>query len=123
MTSFVAAVEDAERAQLIVDLKVARRELVARGRCRGTLLDRSTGAVCAMGAVSVATIEGFDQLATSDDWCSAQSASARFLRAERQLSRYAPNGSVETFNDSPATIDQDVLDLFDKTLANLGGLA
>lgn len=124
MTSFVAAVEDAERAQLIVDLKAARAALVTRGRCRGQFVKDDK--VCAIGAIGVATLEGFEH-EDSDSQYETTCRDVRLIRAvnalARRLSVLHPDAvNVWRFNDDLLTTDQDVLDLFDKTLADLGGL-
>lgn len=120
MTSFVAAVQDAERAQLIVDLKAARRELVARGRCREKFVDDDK--VCTLGAVGMAVVCGFTEM-TDDAREAALYFDPRCNRVRRALSNLLGEWAVEDFNDASDTTDQDVLDLFDKTLADLGGLA
>jgi hypothetical protein len=117
--SFVAAVEDAERAQLIADLKAARAELVARGRCRGELVD-ADGKVCAIGAIAVATVDGFMEISLASREISL--GEQRPNRCLTALEAHLPD-VISAFNDNSATTDQDVLDLFDKTLADLGGLA
>lgn len=124
MTSFVAAVQDAERAQTIADLRAARAELVRRGWTKDAFVDPEEGRVCALGAIGAASVEGF-MLMTYDD----QSNALVDLRPDRviavltaKLHELHPNREVEVFNDDRETTYQDVLDLFDKTLAELGGL-
>lgn len=120
MTSFVAAVQDAERAQLIVDLKAARRELVARGRCTHALIKGEQ--VCLLGALGIATVVGFTSLTEPDQWRALyRRDDARPTRARDALTRQI-NRPLWAFNDDKTHTDQDVLDLFDKTLADLGGL-
>lgn len=124
MTDFVAALEDAERAQLIADLKAARAELVARGRCMGDFV--RDGKVCALGAIGVATTEGFIQM-DREARAAAVFCDRRPKRAEAALRARLftdpDDGEVFVWNDDLNTTDQDVLDLFDKTLADIGGLA
>jgi hypothetical protein len=124
MTSFVAALEDAERAQLIRDLKAARDVLVTRGRCVGAFVVGER--VCTLGAIGVATTEGFAQMDLEEQaaaiFCDRRPKWAEAaLRAHLFAGPYG--GEVFLFNDDLKTTDQDVLDLFDKTLADLGGLA
>lgn len=122
----MTALQDAERAQLIADLKAARAELVARGRCRRQLV--GDGRVCAMGAVGAATVDGFVDLPTEDEQFDALHHSPRAQRARTALEvhtldvdRLGAYGGVMLFNDHPTTTDLDVLDLFDKTIFDLGG--
>lgn len=122
MTDFTAAVETAERAQLITDLKAARRELVKRGRCRNELVE--DGKVCVLGAVGVATTEGFISLDGVYRIMVLNDPRPRRVRAALEDKLGGRNGGwVEAFNDDETITDQDVLDLFDKTLADIGGLA
>lgn len=122
-----------DRRQVIEDLKAARAELVKRGRSRGYMV-RADGQVCAIGAIGVATVADFERLYldaknnVSDTGLAKWSyglASLRCLRARQALRRHVPrdDGFIELFNDDENTTDQDVLNLFDKALADLGGLA
>ena len=123
MSTFAAAVEQAERAQLIADLKAARSELVTRGRTGGEFVDHETGAVCALGAVGFATVDDFDM--RHECGYGALSVTPRALKVWHTLRGFLPEGAidVDTFNDTEGTTGQDVLDLFDKALADLGGMA
>lgn len=129
MTTFAAAVESAQSAQLIADLKAARAELVARGRCRGVPV-HPDGRVCIIGAIGAGMYEDFTGLAEEAQYNALYQDRPRRVRSA--LSAHLPENlhvdswvddEVAAFNDCRATTDQDVLDLFDKTLANLGGLA
>lgn len=121
----------AERQQAIADLKAARAELVARGRCRGQLVNEDRQ-VCVRGAVGVVISPKFEEMylnpiysggipnwarELSEDW-------QRVRRVESVLQAHVPGGTrIELWNDDPETTDEDVLNLFDKALAELGGLA
>lgn len=50
---------------------------------------------------------------------------ALFVKARNLVEDHLPEpyGSVPLFNDDPLTTHQDVLDVLDKTLADLGGMA
>lgn len=125
MNDFAAALEEAERAQTIADLKAARDVLVTRGRCRDRLLDIDTGRVCLLGALCMASLDGFEQ--EYRDGVGVHEYMTRPTRArhalEKQLCSIGFELPVFFFNDTEETTDQDVLDLIDKTLAGLGGLA
>lgn len=115
---FAVAVQDAERAQLISDLKAARAELVSRGRCTGSFMEDEK--VCTVGALGVVTVDGFAELCVQNRGIK----SPRMMRAWSALQDHLQHpGWVADFNDDKTTTDQDVLDLYDKTLADLGGLA
>lgn len=129
MNGWASAVEAAEQKQLIADLKEARAQLIARGWCRGDFL-APDGSVCALGAVRTA----IDPTYNRGYWNSViDMAGGRYVNAQRALEDHLPVtsgrcavgrcGHVDCFNDRAASDAQDVLDLFDKTLADLGGLA
>lgn len=119
-----------ETAQAIADLKAARAELVARGRCQGSLV-KEDGQVCARGAIGVALNPDFETKYLSEektpigtDAWTYTFITQRWYNVHHAIRRHLPDGTwIEQFNDAPTTTDQDVLDLFDKTLAELGGLA
>lgn len=78
------------------------------------------GNYCALGALDRAANMSFGL--TSDALCAAEDALAAHVpgREEYQARNKHP---VPAYNDKPTTTLQDILDLFDKTLADLGGLA
>jgi hypothetical protein len=119
-TTFDSAVQAAKRGQLIADLRAARAELMKRGRCRHHFTDHM-GRVCALGAIGVALDSNFDKFSRSAQE-RARIHNHRFYRAEQALREFVPTTSVDTYNDDPTTTDQDILDLYEKTLASLGGL-
>jgi hypothetical protein len=123
--------------ELIDDLKAARAELSSRGRQRGALIGHH-GQVCLLGAIGAATLEGFVDLATYNP-CEAMSDLVSQERPQAVVQALLPyldappwdGGTyghcdptewVWAFNDDRKTTDEDVLALFDKALANLGGL-
>lgn len=118
--------------QIIADLQAARSELVKRGRALGYRV-RHDGSVCALGAIAVAVVPGFDVLYLSraltpsgtPTWARHATLNPRIKAAERALSQHLPEevASIDIFNDRHATTDADVLNLFSKALAELGGLA
>jgi hypothetical protein len=110
MTDFVAALENAERAQLIVDLKAARAEL-AKGWYQGGLTNGTR--LCAVGALNVACCGGV--------YRSNGRRALAYIELRKRLPD--PSWALAEYNDAKGTTQQDVLDLFDKTLAELGGLA
>jgi hypothetical protein len=110
-----------EREQLISDLKAARAVLVKRGRCQHTRI-AGDGTVCVKGAIGIATVFGFAAMRGHGKQ-EAALAEDRPWNTTRALEQYLDGRYVWEFNDDPATTDQDVLNLFDKALAGLGGLA
>jgi hypothetical protein len=84
------------------------------------------GDVCAVGALAYAAkmLRGNRY----SDYEPAMMELARYSDYEpamMELARFLPAGftRIFEFNDHPDTTKQDVLDLFDKALADLGGLA
>ena len=126
-----------DTAQVVADLKAARDELARRGRCRGDLV-RNNGSVCAVGAICVAIDENFEAAyrrwdkagleeaveiagAWSKTTLSPRVRAVKAALREHLLPEF--NDYLQGFNDHERTTDEDVLNLFDKTLASLGGLA
>jgi hypothetical protein len=109
--------------QLIADLKAARAEIVARGRCSFDLVNEY-GSVCMLGAVGVAALGNTFLGNPGYEWFED---SPRLRSVEDVLLKYVPkthkNFPIEAFNDDETTTDADVLTVFDKALADLGGLA
>jgi hypothetical protein len=118
VSEFGAALEAAERVQLIADLRAAREVLVARGRCRRNLVDQRGERVCAMGAVGVATVDGFLSMRLLRQ--TVELNEPRPVRVRMALEQHLFD-ELYVFSDDARTTDQDVLNLFDKTLADLGG--
>lgn len=99
---------------VVEDLRNAKRELLRRGWTQG-ILESGDGRVCAVGAINRAT-----------DSCKMD---ARTHAVQQQLTVYLDADCFKTelvplaaFNDRPDTTMQDVVNLFDKALADLGGL-
>lgn len=128
---------------LIADIQTVRNVLATRGRTTGTLFDPHSGKVCMIGAIGVATREDFLALAAHDESEAHREValSSRSVRVLETLGQYVDESPGEEtegaylsrgylmgerlwrFNDRRAsTTDQDVFDLLDKALANLGGL-
>lgn len=128
MNDFAAASEEAQRQQTIADLKGARRELVARGRCRDQLLEVDTGRVCLLGALCMASVDGFEhqyglKAAGAAEYMTRPKRARKALEEQlRSIDAKWDGVPAFYFNDAEETTDQDVLDLIDKTLAGLGGL-
>ena len=117
-----------DREQVIADLKAARDELVSRGRCKEDLVNQD-GQVCLLGSVAM-SMRG---LAFTRDHTTAYPFLESNQRAAAVVSVLAEHippmpgkrsalCKVYRYNDSFAS-DADVLNLFDKALAELGGLA
>lgn len=104
MTSSVAVVKI---------LQSARAE-VAKGWCKNQLEDQD-GNVCVVGAIHRADLGSARALTclTLDGAHAFEEVQAHVPRGER----------LDLYNNAKTTEKQDVLDLFDKTLADLGGLA
>jgi hypothetical protein len=98
---------------VIDDLKVARAA-VENGWHQGSLMN-GAGGVCVVGALRVAC---FSTVHMDVDVL-------RCAAALNELGKHLPDSrlAVAGYNDAPTTTKQDILDLFDKTLADLGGLA
>ena len=138
MADFVSDVTEAERQQTIADLKAARAELVARGRCTGSPLGWQGAGVCTVGAAIAAVAPQVLNEATPTFEVFKHS---RALAVVLALHRFLPDAQrrpvlnnadiyeincvydVSTFNDDRGTSTDDVLNLFDKALADIGGLA
>lgn len=114
-----------DSSQVIADLKAAKEELARRGRHMGEMVGPG-GTVCARGAIGCAVIPGFAEMVNDNVRIHAFVRSERFQAAERELRRHLPDDywvkAVWAFNDDHKTTDTDVLNLFDKALADLGGL-
>lgn len=98
---------------VVGDLRRAR-DIVAKGWCPRGLYDE-LGNVCAVGAVNIAC-EGHLHVRSKP--------TSRRDEALRALIRHLPGSwqEVYRYNDDPSTTHQDILNLFDKALADLGGL-
>lgn len=97
---------------VVEDLRNAKQELLRRGWGKG-FLEREDGSLCALGAIQ----------------CVTGVSHARRFMAEKQLEAHLGAECFDTaykpvaaFNDEPGTTFRDVLNLFDKALADLGGL-
>lgn len=122
MGDFASAAAEAERAQVISDLKAARTELVCRGRSVGNLLDKQTGKVCLLGALTVAAVG--KNFVKGDEYSPRPMRARRALEAKlAELHPLWADRPLFFYNDWYQTTDDDVLELIDKTLADLGGLA
>ena len=113
---------------VVDDLKAARAE-VEKGWCKRTFGD-SEGNVCTRGAVNTAVsgdpfalYAAVVEPATMDDWWERQAAACEQLRKHIPPAAVTGLEPIAEFNDAPTTTKQDVLNLFDKALADLGGLA
>jgi hypothetical protein len=103
---------------VVEDLKAARQH-VELGWTQGKLHRVETNSVCAMGAVSLAAGMRFGSP------CSQIVEWDRHQAMYDELMKHIPSEffDVAAFNDAETTTQRDVLDLFDKALAELGGLA
>lgn len=105
---------------LIDDLKEARGHVEA-GWIKHRIKD-SDGNVCIMGAVERVTESDW-----RDSYChvSAEPDFTRYQAMRQALIDHLPGefSTIPKFNDDGRTTKQDALHLFDKTLADLGGLA
>lgn len=112
----------ADQQQLIEDLKAGKEAMQKRGRCskggRGP-----EGSVCIvvglnMGLRNMAFREGEEQATIRD----------RLHATWEALGAHIPEvygrgqDRIIPFNEDPKTTDQDVWDVFDKTIADLGGM-
>lgn len=102
---------------VVDDLKAAR-EIVAQRWHKGGLED-GHGNVCAVGALNLACM---GMLRVDNQPVPV------YYAAYRALERHIPTGfnglpSLPSYNDADGVTREDMLDLFDKALAELGGLA
>ena len=120
---------------LISDLKATKRELINRGWSRGHLQD-TQGNVCILGAIGMATQEDFSErckISETEAFIDL-TKSPRAKDIVATLGWYLDKTFIEEeaghddffertywFNDHKVE-KQDVLDLFDKALADLGDL-
>ena len=105
------------RNQEVIDVLTKARELIAQGWCKGASQDGTD--YCMVGAVYKAET-GYCWL-TKPGGPSSEALFALMLHLPWQ-----PNGKnaqkvIPKFNDHNTTTHADVLDVFDKTLADLGG--
>lgn len=104
---------------VIEDLKAARHYIEQNGWTQGALRNIEDGSICAMGAVCLAAgMQIGSPTSVLVEW-------DRHQEMYDELKKHVPEGffDVAAYNDDPATTKQDVLNLFDKALAELGGLA
>ena len=115
---------------VVDDLKASRAELVKRGRCQKYLYRNDTGEVCMLGAVGMATIEGFEESVMSVETVALVNLEPRTRAVIEELRKFLPpvdnelflEEAVWRFNDDKNTTTQDVLNIFDKALAEHGAL-
>lgn len=102
--------------QLIADLKTAR-DIVQHHWCPRGLHD-DDGNVCIVGALNLATCGVVN-------WMDAPAGYDRLIAAGHVLEAHLPSHAADlvSFNDSVDTTHDDVMTLFEKALADLGGLA
>lgn len=112
--------------QLIDDIRASRDEMAKRGRCTG-FTQGDKGNVCAVGAIFAAVAP---QFLGTPAWNVMHSSRAKAVVDE--LLQYVPEHyhdlwigeyALAAYNDTRGVTDEDLFNLFDKALANLGGLA
>jgi len=105
--------------QLIDDLKASRAELVTRGRCKGQYCTGDEK-VCSVGALRlVVAAEQYERLYMTIMNC--QLGSDRYMEAYSALRSHI-DGDLTLWEFNDKSTDQEVLELWDKTLADLGGM-
>lgn len=105
--------------QLIADLTAARAEVEKGWRKNG--FEDGAGNVCAVGAINRVTF-GCAALGIIPRGA-PQRLSRRNVAYDALRAKVPSDISVPEYNDDPATTRQEILNLFDKALADLGGLA
>jgi hypothetical protein len=117
-------------SELVDDIKASKQELINRGWVSGDLYKE--GRVCALGAVGMAMVEEFEEWVRHDDFAAFDliMSDDRAMNVVKALAQYTPEtldnrpeDRVWRFNDRHDHTTKDILDLFDKALADLGGLA
>lgn len=109
MSFWTTYLDGPARAQVVAGLTAARAE-VAKGWCQRALEDEH-GNVCALGALNRVT--------SGDARCDQEMPEGLY----GVLWDHVPDHqSVASYNNAETTTQQDVLNLFDKALSDLGGL-
>lgn len=110
-------------------LQVARKVLVVSGWTRHRMR-AVNGKVCATGAVGVAVDPAAmadsrtqNHLSENLDFAAATTALQEHLPEKYKGFTKSPAWDVAYYNDHIATNQDDILDLYDKTIADLGGNA
>lgn len=93
----------------VSELLSAARDELFKGWTTGTLMNESTGNVCAVGALRRATMNHVPQGSVT-----VFNAAVRALNAKAEEMSNSATLTVMGFNDHFAQSKQDVLDLFDK---------
>lgn len=118
---------------LVDDIRAAKHEMMTRGRCTGDLRDEE-GRVCLLGSIGAATIPNFTErvmanpAAVMHDIEREERPSAVLRELRKHLAPqsgelgFFPSERLWLFNDTDDTVDADAFNLFDKALADLGGL-
>lgn len=123
--------------QLCADLRTAK-EILAKGRCIGAMIRGDTA--CILGAIGLATFPQFQEAMTLHTLGIMMMMNPRTAQAINAIYEHLPEElqylyegqqlplrikstfiAVSHYNDYTAT-DKDVQTLFEKTLADLGGL-
>lgn len=97
------------------DIKTAR-DIVAKRWYKGGLTD-GEGNVCALGALNVACLGSVHAFVIDNR--------GRREEARNELERHLPDQrwpDLVDYNDAESTTHEDIVNLFDKTLADLGAL-
>lgn len=100
--------------QVIEDLKAAR-EIVKDHWYKGALTDEQ-GNYCIVGAINMTVSGSAYMFDTHRRWAAEEALVAHLPENLRSF-------GIPSFNDDDSTTHADVMTLFDKTLADLGGLA
>lgn len=119
---------------LVDDIKASRDEMAKRGRCIGKTMNQA-GKVCVVGAVTAALAP--ELLLKTHQWTEMPAyvalESPRASAVIEELIAHLPEEfcykigdadiyNLANFNDSRKTTDEDMFNLFDKVLADRGGL-
>lgn len=114
---------------VVEDLQNAKRELQTHGWSQGHFMDKD-GHLCALGAIRCALVghHAVDRVPLAGPFASTEDNVQlwdRYLAAAQALDDHLPyvGTTVPTYNDAATTTQQDILNLFDKALADLGGLS
>jgi hypothetical protein len=110
---------------MLSDTIKTARGIVEKGWCKGRYAD-GKGNFCVYGATMQAEGTGWQQI-TWGDWSTAQPvvyspAAAKASRFLDEIARQMGYRDSAKFNDDLHTTHQDVLNFFDKALAELGAL-
>ncbi len=95
------------------ELLVAARDVFAEEGGAKHMLRDCDGKVCAVGAINMAD-HGYPEWIFSPMWTNSEQD---VTEARIELDKHTPSGYIVGYNNEELTTKQDVLDVYDKTIA------